>query len=127
MAPPPLKAALKYVFADLDEQGYTPTFEPVKMTPAVTVPERELTEDEEDIREALRFDRVDFKKVVAFGVESVRSEYNDDNNLKEDPITFSEQMDALPTGLGYAILCKQDTDEGWKWEMRTYALANLPD
>lgn len=97
------------------------------MTPTVTVPERELTEDEEDIREALRLDRVDFKKVVAFGVESVRSEYNDDNNLKEDPITFSEQMDALPVGLGYAILGKQGTDEGWKWEMRAYALANLPD
>lgn len=95
------------------------------MTPTVTVPKRELTEDEEDIREALRLERVDFKKVVAFGVESVRSEYNDDN--KEDPITFSEQMDALPVGLGYAILSKQGTDEGWKWEMRAYVLENLPD
>lgn len=95
------------------------------MTPTVTVPERELTEDEEDIREALILGRADFKQVVAFGVESVRSEYSDDN--KEDPITFSEQMDALPVGLGYAILSKQGTGEGWKWEMGAYALANLPD
>lgn len=95
------------------------------MTPTVTVLERELTEDEEDIREALRLGRADFKQVIAFGVESVRSEYSDDN--KEDPITFSEQMDALPVGLGYAILCKQGTDEGWNWEMEAYALASLPD